>query len=195
MAASHLPPPAPTHEPRAEVAPSSVRRDAQRSAASLSRQATRRRRRERGAALVEAAVTIPFFVTIFLALAFVGSLYTEKFKTVKLSRQAAWTYAMKNCKGSQPDVSNEFDSSVPQNKNGMDTSPTGQFEGAPGGNTISKGFNMARSTMKGKVTAKTEKATWTQDVQTTTWVTCNEEPIDGDMKGMLSFAWTLFTGW
>jgi hypothetical protein len=32
-------------------------------------------------------------------------------------------------------------------------------------------------------------------MQTTTWVTCNEEPVNGDIKGVLKFAWGLFTGW
>lgn len=152
-----------------------------------------RRRHQRGAAMVEAAVAIPFFITIFVALLFIGNLYVEKQRTISLSRQQAWAYALKNCEGSAPDVSSEDAGPVPS-QGDMDLGGTGQFESAPGGNTASKGSRMATSTMKGQVSAKTQQKVFEQKIQTTTWVTCNEEPVNGDLKGMLSFSWGMFTG-
>jgi hypothetical protein len=151
----------------------------------------RARRGQRGAALVEAAVTIPFFIAIFVCLAFVGSLYSEKQKSVALSRQQAWTYAMQNCDGQMPDVTSQTGGSA----DGIDFGGSSQFESAPGGDTASKGFKMAVSTIKGQVVTKSKDKTFEQKVQTTTWVLCNEKPINGDLKGILKFAWGMFTGW
>jgi Flp pilus assembly protein TadG len=160
------------------------------------RQKSRRKARqgERGAALVEAAVTIPFFITIFVALMFVGSLYTEKQRTVTLSRQQAWVYAMKNCSGQMAGVSSEDGGSIPQ-QGDQNFGDTQQFNSAPGGNTASKGTKLAISTVKGSASAKSSQISFEQKMQTTTWVTCNEEPVNGDIKGVLKFAWGLFTGW
>jgi len=163
----------------------------------------RARRRGRGAAMVEAVVTIPFFTLIFIALIFVGKLYVTKQKTLSLARQQAWTYAMQNCEGSLPDVNSKDAGSIPQ-QGDMDLSSTQQFEGAPGGDTASKGSREAVSTIKGKVTSSANQNDPNQklgplvaekNLQTTAWVTCNEKPQKGDLKGVLSTAWGIFTGW
>lgn len=172
----------------------------------MAQQAMRRlraRRRRRGAAMVEAAATIPFFITIFVALAFVGRLYIEKQRTLALSRQQAWVFAMKNCEGSMPEVSGQDAGPIPQ-EGDMDFGSMQEFEGAPGGDMASKGSKMAVSTFKGKVNANTQEQAqgqsstilnFEQKVQTTTWVTCNEKPQAGNLKGVLSTAWGIFTGW
>jgi hypothetical protein len=140
--------------------------------------------------MVEAVITVPFFIGIFLALTFVGSLYIAKQKTVSLSRQAAWTYAMNNCEGSMPDVSSKDDGNLGQDLSGM-----GQYQGAPGGDVGTKGFQMASSAVEGEVSTKNGgKTFYDQKVKTGTWVTCNEKPVDGDLKGVLSFAWNLLAG-
>jgi hypothetical protein len=153
--------------------------------------------------MVEAAATIPFFIVIFVALAFVGRLYIEKQRTLALSRQQAWTFAMKNCEGSMPEVSGQDAGPIPQ-EGDMNFGEMKQFEGAPGGDMASKGSKMAVSTFKGKVNASTQEEykgqtskilNLEQKVQTTTWVTCNEKPQPGNLKGVLSTAWGIFTGW
>lgn len=153
--------------------------------------------------MVEAVVTIPFFIAIFVALAFVGKLYIEKQRTLSMSRQQAWAFAMKNCEGSIPEVSGMDAGPIPQ-EGDMDFNDTKQFEGAPGGNMVSKGTKMAVSTFKGKVNASTQEKSngktskilnLEQKVQTTTWVTCNEKPESGNLKGVLKTAWKLLTKW
>ena len=139
-------------------------------------------------------MTIPFFVTIFLAISFVGGLYIAKMKTVSLSRQAAWTYAMQNCEGSMPDVTSQDNGGLGQS-NQADLNGIGQYSGAPGGDIGSKGFKMAASSIQGQVTTKQgTTSVFDQKVKTTTWVTCNEKPVDGDLKGILAFAWNLLAG-
>lgn len=163
-----------------------------------------RRARRRGAALVEAAVTIPFFITIFVALTFVGRLYITKQRTLSMARQQAWVYAMKNCEGNMPEVSGQSDGAIPQ-EGDMDFGSTQQFEGAPGGDTASKGTKTATSTVKGTASSVADPNSPNKEklgplaaeikMQTTAWVTCNEKPQEGNLKGVLSTAWGIFTGW
>ena len=47
------------------------------------------RRDQRGAALVEAVVVIPFFLTILAGVIFVGKMYTTKLEVMRLSKQRA----------------------------------------------------------------------------------------------------------
>lgn len=154
------------------------------------------RRRQRGAAMVEAAVSIPFFITIFVALAFVGKLYIEKQRTLSSARQLAWVYSMKNCDGQPPtqELQNQDAGPIPQ-QDGMDFSSTGQFEGAPGGDTVSKGSRTAVATVKGSANAGTQQKVYEKKIQTTVKVTCNEKPQKGNIQGVLSTAWGIFTGW
>lgn len=158
-----------------------------------------KRRSRRGAALVEAVVTIPFFIGIFVALTFVGSLYIKKQGTISLSRQQAWMYAMNNCSGDMENVNSKDGGSTSEGE--IDFGGTQEYEGAPGGKTASKGFQMAVSTISGKAStngnnaAGVNKALYEQQVQTTTWVLCNEKPEDGDLKGVFKFAWKLLTSW
>jgi hypothetical protein len=153
--------------------------------------------------MVEAAVSIPFFIVIFVALSFVGRLYIEKQRTLSTSRQQAWVYAMKNCEGSPPaETSSLNEGSLPE-QGEMNFGELQQFEGAPGGDIASKGSKMATATTKGKANASTKEnnkgksssiLNFEQKVQTTTWVTCNEKPQPGNLKGVLSTAWGIFAG-
>ena len=170
-----------------------------------------RRRSQRGAAMVEAAVSIPFFIVIFMALVFVGGLYVQKMETVRLSRSVAWQYAMANCKGSVPNAQTgedlggaQSDTNPPGSSQSMGTSGddhTSDFKSAPGGGIVSKGVSMSTATMSGdvKTTGKdaqgNSSSVYSAHVVTTTWVPCNEEPVDGDLHGVLKTAWGLFSGW
>jgi hypothetical protein len=57
----------------------------------------RARRRERGAALTEAAVVIPVFLILFASLVFVHKLYSVKGATRNQARHAMWAYALNAC--------------------------------------------------------------------------------------------------
>jgi Flp pilus assembly protein TadG len=157
--------------------------------------ATRRSRRgERGAAMVEAAVVVPFFVIVFLALGYVGATYSAKMRTISEARQGAWTYALANCAGNPPDTSKQDAGPMGSDPN-MDPSASSKYGSAPGADTITKGFNMAVSTSKRDVLINGQSGGKTQTVQTTTRMVCNEKPMDGDLHGVLKTAWGILTGW
>src|SRR5262245_31598672 len=61
----------------------------------------RERRRQRGAAMTEAVVAIPFFIIIFACTVFAGRVYGTKIKTLNNSARGAWTQALQGCEGSE----------------------------------------------------------------------------------------------
>jgi Flp pilus assembly protein TadG len=62
-----------------------------------------RRRRARGAALVEAAFLSPLFVILFFAGVFAHNLFSTKLDMIQTARANAWNYAMTNCSQGQGD--------------------------------------------------------------------------------------------
>ena len=159
-----------------------------------------RRRRARGAALVEAAVVIPFFIVIFISLVFFSRLYIEKQRTMSDARQIAWTYAMNNCEGSPPEIQKDNEA-LPSN-GGQDLGDNSKYaNGFSGSDTISKGSNMATASVTGQVTTTdrskigTGSSAVTKDLKSMAWVTCNETPADGDVGSAIKNAWGLLTSW
>lgn len=166
----------------------------------MKRESQKRRRGERGAALVEAVVIIPFFIIIFASMIFVGQLYGEKQRTIREAKQNAWVYAMGNCQGSMDDVSSETDGSPMSQVQNADPNvnpdPTQQFSGSdPGMAKLQQDMGTAVATSTGSVTASKGIGGFTNNLSTTTRVQCNEPPIDGNLFGVFKFAWNLFKQW
>jgi len=150
-----------------------------------------RRRRQRGAAMVEALVTIPFFIVIFASMMYIGHLYGEKQKTLRLAKQYAWTYAMNNCSGSSGDISQESSGSAED----FGLGGTDDFKGQGGDVSMTKDLGVAVSTVKGKATASKIIGGKTSNLSTTTKVQCNETPVNGDLMGVFKYGWKLLTNW
>jgi hypothetical protein len=64
----------------------------------------RRLRRQRGAALVEAAFMFPMFVICFYAIIYMHTFYATQIDANMLSRQYAWGDSMNNCGGGPGDA-------------------------------------------------------------------------------------------
>ena len=157
-----------------------------------SQEQIRRRRRARGAAMVEALVTIPFFIIIFASMLYVGRLYGEKQRTLRQAKEYAWTFAMSNCSGS---AQNAGMGSSGNPGNGIDLGEANNYKGVGGDQSLSKDFGTSTATVQAKVTASNLIGGKTNNLSTTTRVQCNEEPIDGDLLGVLRFAWKALTTW
>ncbi len=61
----------------------------------------RKRRRTRGAAATEAAVTAVFFVFIFACMWGAVTYHVEKLRVMKEARADGWNYALNSCSGSE----------------------------------------------------------------------------------------------
>jgi hypothetical protein len=160
----------------------------------------RGRRSSRGAAMVEAVVVIPFFIIIFASMIFVAKLYGEKQRTLRVSKEFAWTYAMSNCESGAANASLESGGSPMGQMENQDPNvqndPMQQFNGSdPGMDKFNQDWGTSSSTVKGSVTASKAIGGFTNDLTTTTKVQCNEKRQKGNLKGLFYFAWDLFKQW
>lgn len=141
-----------------------------------------RRRSERGAAFVEALVAIPFFITIFASTMFVGKFYGDKMKTLRESREVAWAGAMKGCAGGEAPP--------------LDDAASANLEeaaGAPGTDTLSKGFGNSSSTKTGKATASNVIGGFGVAITSKTVVACNEQRQKSDPFSIAKYIFKFFT--
>ena len=160
----------------------------------------RRRRRSRGAAMVEAVVVIPFFIIIFASMIFVAKLYGEKQRTMRVAKEYSWTYAMSNCESGGANAALESGGSpmgqMETEDPNVNSDPLEQFNGSdPGMDKFNKDWGTASATVTGSVTASKAIGGFTNDLSTTTKVQCNEKRQKGNLRGVFGFAWDLFKQW
>jgi hypothetical protein len=150
-----------------------------------SRRLRRRARRERGAAMVEALVAIPFFIVIFACTMFVGSFYQEKMRTLADSKRCAWDHSINGCQGGcAADTSTEGSSSqlTPTNSTGST-----KTSNAPGSQIMSADFYQSAFTVKSSTTASSSIGGYVKQISSTTTVMCAEVPEDGNPVGVAQY--------
>jgi hypothetical protein len=141
----------------------------------------RQRRRQRGAAMVEALVVIPFFILIFAGTMFVGGLYAKRIHLQNKVRQGAWEVAVKdNCDGKiklkDMDV--------------VDSSDLQELSGSPLAALCDKDFGSVAYPAK----ASHSVGDFTQEFAALAVVPCNETPIKGDTAydQAVEFLWAAY---
>ena len=153
----------------------------------------RARRRQRGAAMVEALVAIPFFITIFATTMFVGSFYQEKLRTMRDSKRCAWDHSINGCAGGcNADTSATGSTGQLQSPGGTGNSKT---DSAPGGQIMSKDVYQSKFTVKSSVTASNAIGGYVRPIESTTTVTCDEVPEDGNPVGIAQYLWNNGSSW
>jgi hypothetical protein len=165
----------------------------------------RKRSRERGAAMVEGVVAIPFFLIMFAGIMFVGKLYETKMRVMRQTKEAAWDYAMCNCNDKGDPISSrcitpESASAGPGGSEGgkpegfdpMEVEKAGK---GPGGDMATKKFGSSLASMSTQITGDKFIGGFTKTVSSRTKVMCNETPHNGDVKGWGSAAFDAFSRW
>lgn len=164
----------------------------------------KRRRNKRGAALVEAVVVIPFFIIIFASILFVGNLYKEKIRVMRLTKESAWAYAMENCGTEGHPMTT---TGIPRSEGGPGSgagpsdsaNPTDLSDAEKAGGDqaglASKDFGSSEATMLSSVGADGYIGGFTKNVTSHTRVMCNEAPYNGDLEGFLKAGWQAITKW
>ena len=150
----------------------------------------RARKGKRGAAMTEALVAIPFFILIFATTMFVGKFYGEKMKTLRASKECAWSHAMAGCNGGCPADTGVVGGESLQPEGTQDPNT----QGAPGGETMSKDWYQSKFTVKSSAQASGIIGGFEKKVETTTTVMCNEEPQDGNLWGVAKYIWNNASG-
>jgi hypothetical protein len=130
--------------------------------------------------MTEAVVAIPFFIIMFAATVFIGDFYKQKLRTLREARQKAWVHASANCSSNEAETNTSDMSNVP---------PEGENpgQGAPGSDVLSKGYDEAHAKVEGEATASNILGGITKTVKSESYVTCNEEPRDGDPLGVFRY--------
>jgi hypothetical protein len=167
-----------------------------------------KRRNKRGAALVEAVVVIPFFIIIFASILFVGNLYKEKMRVMRLAKEGAWAFAMENCGNAGDPITTQgiprsdgapnggagpSDTASPTN----DTEDVGDEQKAGGdmAGLVSKDYGSSSATVESSVGADGYIGGFSKPVKSYTRVMCNEAPFNGDIKGFAQAGYQAITNW
>lgn len=140
-----------------------------------------RRRRQRGAAMAEALVAIPFFILIFGSMVFIGNLYRSKLNTHRLSMENAWRESLMGC-----DETTMGPLPVANNIN------LEAMAGAPGAALCQEGFGVLEESEEGSVQRNYPLPAGAVNTTTTTRLICNEKPTTGDFDGAADFLWNLY---
>lgn len=172
----------------------------------------RSRRRSRGAAMTEAAATIPAFLMLFAALVFLSKLYALKGTARMEARAAMWAYALNGCeegkytRAGASKVTTDDAPTADSVKNDPAYPSQGGELGTDGEDLIEKAeadpktdlamgkdWGVARATVnKGAVSAPPPFQQWTKkDVTVTMEVQCDEKPRGASPGDVLSFIWSL----
>lgn len=163
------------------------------------------RRRQRGAAMVEGAVAIPFLLLMFAAILFVNKLYETKMRAMKFAREGAWNYAMCNCGEKGDPISSGCrtaegataakGASESGTAEGFDPGKVGKTASGPGSDIASKDFGSSEASLTLTVSSDKFLGGYTKKVSSKTRVMCNEAPHDGNLKGFMSSAMDSWTKW
>lgn len=145
-----------------------------------------RRRRQRGAAMVEALVVIPFFILIFAGTMFVGGFYAKRIHLQNDTRAGAWEMA----------VSQNCDGVASGNLKGMeivDSSDLQELSGSPLAAMCDKDFGSVMFPGKDSHTVS-GPVNMTINFAAAAIVPCNETPIKGDTAydQAVEFLWAAY---
>lgn len=149
--------------------------------------------------MVEAVVAVPFFIIIFASMTFVVELYAQKQRTLRQAKEYAWVHAMGNCTGSTPNTTNETETDpmgeLSSTDPNVDPNAADPYESSTAGTSkLTQDWGTAKATVTGHVAASYLIGGFENDLNTTTRVQCNEEPIEGDLWGVFKFAWNMLKG-
>jgi hypothetical protein len=147
-------------------------------------QQSRRRSRQRGAALVESVVVVPAFIILLAGTIFVHEVLSDTLRTMRTTRNDAWTVAMQGCQTGTgaPSELLKFNSQMPSAP-GSDRSLTNTAGGAN-----QSASTTARVTVAGGAGGQ-GGAEFVQAVSSHTHVWCNDRTESGTVVGV--FKWLI----
>lgn len=160
---------------------------------------------ERGAAMVEGLVAIPFLLLMFASILYVNRLYETKMRVMRFAREAAWNYAMCSCGASgdpiattcRPAEGASSGSGSPSGGApvGYDSGKVTSVGGGPGGDLAAKDFGSSKSVLEATIKADAFLGKFAKKVTSKTIVMCNEAPHDGNLSGWASTAMSMWKSW
>jgi len=154
-----------------------------------------RRKKQRGAAIVEAAVVLPVLAIFLGLIMYEYSSYKEKMKVQQTSRENALYFASHGCRGGNSGLGGLGGYGPAGYQLDVDGNTTyqGAIDKNPPGADAMKGstdrsFNSATSSM----TAQATGGGRTRTVKGTSQAYCNERPENGDPIGVMKWSFGFF---
>jgi len=146
-----------------------------------------RRARQRGAALVEAALVMPVICTFLGFMVWFHSIYKTKQEVALKARSDALTYASHACGGAPPPADNSSSGSI----NGKAANGAANVGGVK--SSMSTHFNTTHASADGTARGKGgTTGTWSRPIHYEASLMCNERQAPSGLGGMVSFAIGLF---
>jgi hypothetical protein len=142
----------------------------------------RRRRRARGAAMVEALAAIPFFIIIFGSTIYMGSIYNRQLRTMANSRRDAWAEAVRNCPASSTEIPTEVGADVVLEDG----------ENAIGSELCDTAFKEATVIAEGTAGVRGALGDPTKTVRSQSTLLCNEKPVAGNFNQGIEYLWNRY---
>jgi hypothetical protein len=162
----------------------------------LRRARVARARRERGAAMVEALIVIPFFIMIFVLSIFLNNLYSAKLRTIRETKKCVWQSAMKgDCQGGcgESTTKNLGDKDLDK---GAENNPS---QGHPQVDKwLKKTFSETDMSRTGNATASSITGIvdgFSVQVATKQVAMCNEIPEDAQFRSIFLYTYHKLTAW
>lgn len=163
-----------------------------------------RRRRQRGAALVEAAVAIPVMLAFLGLTMFIHNSYDEKLASQTSTRAQVLFYASHACEEEVPEAMSvqlgTKTSGMGNSKSVEDGDPGGGNDDAKGGKDklggdtqegLKRSWNLVRThrdtTVGGSAVQEQKKSTFSAPVTSNSEVACNEKRFDSSWTAVFGF--------
>jgi type II secretory pathway pseudopilin PulG len=154
-----------------------------------------RRKKQRGAALVEAAVVLPVLAIFLGLIMYEYSSYKEKMKVQQTSRENALYFASHGCRGGSGGLGGlggYGPAGYTLDNDGNTTYQGAIAKGPPGADAMQgatdRSFNAAQSSMS----AQAQGGGRTRTVKGTSQAYCNERPENGDPIGVIKWSFGFF---
>jgi len=143
------------------------------------------RRRQRGAALVEAALVLPVICSFLGMMIWFHSIYWTKQEVILRARADALTYASSACSGQKPPSDGSASGSL--SGHASDAQSVGGV-----GDSLTTKSNAAHVTATGVAQGRGgTSGTWKREITYSASVMCNERSTPSGIAGMVSFAMDL----
>jgi len=160
---------------------------------------------QRGVALLEATIAIPFFIIIFAAIMSLAPLYVAKIRMMSIARERVWTFAMGGCGETgdarlpsspmPPDITTN-DEGPPANANGpLDLGDTSHTSSDPQTALMSRSFGSTIATVQKSVGSDRLLGGATYKITGTMKLMCNEIPYNSNPLGLLHSAFHSMSSW
>jgi hypothetical protein len=149
-----------------------------------------RRAGQRGAAMVEGLVAIPFFILIFASAVYIHDLYSTKLTTMATTRRSSWESAMGPCVTGNTMTIEVFGFNIDVPAPSANDLAAGQM--APGGQLCGKKFDETSMVSTDSATMQSYMGGGTTEVKSGYRLLCNEKPADADFKKGIEYLWNFY---